>query len=167
MASSAWCQGQHRGPCVTIHRENPAKISLLTPSEIVLTYNNEDISLQVLRLLVEGGAAVNHMDKYGWTALHLAVHRDYQTVATLLLDRGADVNAQLHEGGVFGLYATHGNTPLHDAVHADNLRMIKLLVSRGANMKAVGPNFRTPLQLAAKLPYDSEARQFFEEYYLF
>lgn len=36
--------------------------SLMAPLEIILMYCEEDISVQVLRSLVEGGSNINHMD---------------------------------------------------------------------------------------------------------
>ena len=143
---------------IIIHTYMIIHIDLMTPLEIVLYYNAEEISLPVLELLVEGGASINHMDKYGRTALHWAVVKNYQIAATLLLDRGADVNAQLHSGGVF---EWHADTPLHEAVHDNNLRMIELLLSRGANMTASGPKGLSPLHLAARKPSDSGTRKFF------
>jgi ankyrin repeat protein len=150
-------------PCVTKHPEKSASISLMIPSEIVLTDCEEGISLQVLRLLVDGGASINHMDKYGWTALHIAVYRGFQTVATLLLDRGADVNAQRLATAVFRRHP--GNTPLHEAVYRNNPDMMELLLGRGANMKAIRPSRLSPLELVESLPSGSNAQLLFSKYH--
>merc|ERR1712005_95864 len=44
-------------------------------------------------MLVEAGADVNAVDKYGITALHLAFQQGHVEVGRLLLLNGADVNA--------------------------------------------------------------------------
>jgi hypothetical protein len=149
-------------PCGTIHPQKSASISLMIPSEIVLTYCEEDISLQVLRLLVDGGASINHMDKYGWTALHIAVHRGFRTVATLLLDRGADVNAQLLVKGVLRHLS---DTPLHEAIGINNFHMMELLLGRGANVKAIGSSGLSTLKLVESLNSDSRIQFLFSKYY--
>jgi ankyrin repeat protein len=55
----------------------------------------EGSNVDVVRALLEGGADINHMDKlHHRTALHEAASTGNQRGAALLLDRGAEVNAQ-------------------------------------------------------------------------
>ena len=60
------------------------------------------------------------------TPLHLAAHRGYLDIVKLLLDAGADVNAE--EGN----YSK--STPLHWAAKEGNLQVVKLLVQSGAKL---------------------------------
>ncbi|KAI5847366.1 ankyrin repeat-containing domain protein [Morchella snyderi] len=88
---------------------------------------------KILVLLLRGGADINVCDKYGHTALHLAVP-SWPEVIPLLLEWGADINAR----------DSFGNTPLHLAaqtaqtifgfVYIDpNMRSIKTLLAMGAD----------------------------------
>ena len=49
---------------------------------------------RVVRLLIERGAEVDVRDDSGWTSLHFAAQQHCNAAAQLLLDKGADVNAQ-------------------------------------------------------------------------
>ncbi|MDJ0593943.1 MAG: sigma-70 family RNA polymerase sigma factor [Pleurocapsa sp. MO_226.B13] len=60
------------------------------------------------------------------TPLHIAAHRGYSDLVKLLLDAGADVNAE--EGN----YSK--STPLHWAAKEGNLQVVKLLVESGAKL---------------------------------
>jgi uncharacterized protein len=55
-------------------------------------------NLGVIRLLLEHGAAVNAVDKDGWTALMGATVEGHLESVKLLLARGAEVNAKNHNG---------------------------------------------------------------------
>lgn len=59
--------------------------SNVTPLFIASTYGNED----VVRVLLEDGAAINHADDYGFTPLLMANTNGHATVARLLIQRGA------------------------------------------------------------------------------
>eukprot|EP00597_Dinobryon_sp_UTEXLB2267_P016204 CAMPEP_0201094934 /NCGR_PEP_ID=MMETSP0812-20130820/3440_1 /ASSEMBLY_ACC=CAM_ASM_000668 /TAXON_ID=98059 /ORGANISM="Dinobryon sp., Strain UTEXLB2267" /LENGTH=985 /DNA_ID=CAMNT_0047347975 /DNA_START=29 /DNA_END=2986 /DNA_ORIENTATION=+ len=54
--------------------------------------------LEVVALLLDRGANVNVVRKYGITPLHMAAYGDHLEVVALLLDRGANGNA-VHEDG--------------------------------------------------------------------
>jgi ankyrin repeat protein len=73
------------------------------------------------RMLIAAGARVNDTAPSGTSALVVAVHSDSPGVASLLLDQGADANAD--EGGY---------TALHAAVLRGNAALVKLLLARGA-----------------------------------
>ena len=60
--------------------------------------------------------------------------------AKVLLDWGAEINAQHIEGG---------STPLHYAVTTNRLEMVELLLSRGANVNATFRSGSTALHIAA------------------
>jgi ankyrin repeat protein len=59
----------------------------------------------VVWLLLEKGAHVNEKDGKASAALHLAAENGYETVAGLLVNKGADINA-----------ISCGSTPLYLAV---------------------------------------------------
>ncbi|MGK7951466.1 MAG: sigma-70 family RNA polymerase sigma factor [Xenococcaceae cyanobacterium] len=70
---------------------------------------------------------VNIQDKnVQTTPLHLAAHRGYLDIVKLLIDAGADVNAE--EGN----YSK--SNPLHWAAKEGNLQVVKLLVESGAKL---------------------------------
>ncbi len=58
-----------------------------------------------------------------WGALHYAVFAGQREVATLLLDRGADINAR----------STNGSSPLMMAVYEGHENLVRLLLARGAD----------------------------------
>lgn len=81
-------------------------------------------------------------DFWGCAALHLACAEgsgNSVPLATLLLDRGAKVNA----------VDTWDQTPLHFAARAGSAEMCKLLICRGAAIDAADSDERTPLHIAA------------------
>jgi len=85
------------------------------------------------------------------TPLHQATSACDLRIARLLLEAGADVNAQ----------NTVGSTPLHIAIqdaYEDSLEMVELLLSYGACLKRKTIDKKTPLQFT-----DSDAVKKFVE----
>ena len=81
------------------------------------------------------------------TPLHFAAHRGYLNIVKLLLDAGADVNAQ--EGN----YSQ--STALHWAATGGHLEVTKLLVENGANLEIKDNwNNLTPIGWATILRYN-------------
>jgi ankyrin repeat protein len=80
--------------------------------------------LEVVRVLLEGGANVEGADVVGRTALHAAAYNGHLDICRLLLDWGAKVDA---------LTETQ-YTPLHFASWLGHLSVVKLLVERGADV---------------------------------
>jgi ankyrin repeat protein len=119
--------------------------------------------LAAMRLLIERGADPKATQKNGTTALQLAAgirarpdegetNPDPAAVrsveaATLLLDRGADINAT----------TAAGDTPAHAAVR--NVPVLRLLAARGANLTIKNKAGRTPLDaaLSTRPPSDEAA----------
>src|SRR5690349_8881197 len=75
-------------------------------------------------------------EKWKGTPLHLAGNLE---VATLLIDRGADVNAR-------GWMAT---TPLHEAAGRGSIEIVEFLLRKGADINAIAERLFTPLFMAA------------------
>jgi len=71
--------------------------------------------------------------------LHWAAWRGQVEIARLLLEAGAEVNAQNQN--------THwGTTPLHAAAHGNQAVVARLLLTHGADIHAKNLNKRTPLE---------------------
>jgi ankyrin repeat protein len=81
--------------------------------------------VEVVQVLLEGGANVDRTEADGFTALHVAALNGNLDVCRLLLDWGAKVDTVniLEE------------TPLHLAVEEGYLSVVKLLVERGADVR--------------------------------
>jgi ankyrin repeat protein len=77
----------------------------------------------------------------GWTPLHLAAFFGGYEAATLLIERGADVNAQ----------STNplNNMPIHAAAAGNRTAMIELLLENGAQPNVRQSGGWTPIQQAA------------------
>src|SRR5919106_4016472 len=96
--------------------------------------------IEVERQIGDEFAWIQSRDHAGSTLLHHATAFGSIETMTLLLDRGADVNAKNRRGA----------TPLHWAVHDE--AKVRLLLSRGATVNVKQNEGRTPLLLAATLP---------------
>ena len=83
----------------------------------------------MFRLLLSAGAEVDCRDQRGYTPLHIAVKKSADISALLLLDYGADVNAQ----GI----GTFRKSPIH---RARTPRMVQILLQAGANPYATMDN---------------------------
>lgn len=81
---------------------------------------------------------INFRDEMGWTALHLALVRGYDEIASYLLAKGANVNEANRVG----------YTPLHVAAQRGS-NLVELL-ERNADVFATNRTFSTPLHLAAR-----------------
>ncbi|KAK2578283.1 hypothetical protein KPH14_012873, partial [Odynerus spinipes] len=91
----------------------------------------KDVS--VMQLLIDKGANVNIVDKYGNTPLH---HAHYLPLVKCLVENGADINARNHEGC----------TPLHTAY---DFPIVEYLVENGADIHATNLKGYTPLHFAS------------------
>ena len=90
---------------------------------------------EVVRWLIERGAAVDASPEDNGTPLHFAAWRGHIDAARALLDHGADPDA-------VGLALT----PLHAAAHAGHVTMITTLLEHGADVNGRGcPGGPTPI----------------------
>lgn len=87
---------------------------------------------------------LHQRDENGQTALHLTVIRNLHRMTSMLLIRGAEVNATAHDA--FYTYMT----PLHYAALNNNLEAAKILIAWGADLNAENGQLLTPCQLAKK-----------------
>lgn len=78
------------------------------------------------------------------TALHIAAERNYVRVVELLLDKGADVNAE----------TTAGQTPLHLAAENNRQEAVLCLLNSQSSPQAKDHQGRTPLVLARRAGHE-------------
>ena len=95
----------------------------------------------VIRLLVDYGVDINARTRMGYVATPLYAALIYGTpeAVRLLLERGANPNAQGNDG----------STPLQIASDYGTPEAVRLLLERGANPNAQGNGGSTPLQIAS------------------
>ena len=93
---------------------------------------------RVRALLAEDRQLINARDKDGSTPLHCATWKGHIAVVSLLLEAGADVNAQNNNDH-------WGTTPLHAAAHANQAAIAQLLIDHGAQLSALDLNGKTPM----------------------
>jgi tankyrase len=81
--------------------------------------------VEVVRVLLDGGASADRANAIQRTAMHKAAWYGYLEVCRLLLDWGAKVDP----------VDKWNETPLHDAARFGHLSVVKLLVERGADVR--------------------------------
>src|ERR1017187_7012103 len=93
----------------------------------------------MVEFLLSRGADINAIAWQGKTPLHIAVEKNYPTVAEVLLANKADVNAQ----------DDFGNNPLVPAAEKKQMKIIQALLAAGANPNLENKDGRTPFSFAA------------------
>ena len=105
---------------------------------------------EMVRLLIKGKADVNYKMRGAHTALHTACTLGESEMAsaiiTLLINKGADVNAVTH----FGI------TPLMNAVEADNTAAVSILIKHNADPRIKNIRGNTALDIAVNRGKNSE-----------
>lgn len=94
--------------------------------------------MQVVSFLIEKG--INVKVNFDSSLIICAIQHGSQEIARILIESGADVNAESY----------YGRRPLHLAVTNGQLDIVRLLLDRGADINAASIHDGTPLQLAAK-----------------
>jgi ankyrin repeat protein len=92
-----------------------------------------------LQQLLTQDKGLIHSKYLGDSLLHQAAWQGQTEIAKLLIEKGANVNAQNEEG----------NTPLHFAAWEGQTETVKLLIEKGANVNAQNEEGNSPLHLAA------------------
>ncbi|XP_052262259.1 ankyrin repeat domain-containing protein 17-like isoform X2 [Dreissena polymorpha] len=130
---------------------SPNTISpLYTPIDLdAQTESNHDTALtlacagghsELVTLLLNKGADIEHRDKKGFTPLILAATAGHTDVVEILLEHGADIEAQSERTK---------DTPLSLACSGGRYEVVELLLCRGANKEHRNVSDYTPLSLAA------------------
>ena len=108
----------------------------------------------VLTLLMETEEVdANSRDEQGCTALYWAAQQGHQAAAQLLLERGADVNA---ESGYYG-------NALQAASSGGHEKVVELLLEKGADVNAQGGEYGTALQAASPEGHEEMMRLLLEK----
>ncbi|WDK16644.1 hypothetical protein CGRA01v4_07927 [Colletotrichum graminicola] len=97
-------------------------------------------NLVVVGMLLDQGASVDARDRWGMTALHVAVSQGYEEVADLLLRSGADVHAVAAR--------RRKRTAMHIAAHLGHVGVVEVLLRHGAVVDARDGGGETPMNLA-------------------
>jgi len=134
---------------------------------------------EIVKALLAGGADVNLAKRNGWAPLHWTVNiakeqqHDGSALAQLLIDAGANVNAQTKTGNTPTKLAAANNrlnelnvllranadantanvagwTPLFSAVDQNNIAMVRSLIKGGADVNQAGRFDWVPLHVAVK-----------------
>jgi uncharacterized protein len=147
--------------------------------------------LESARVLLDGGAKVDIADPtFHQTALMIAVRDNHPEVVRLLVQRGANVNAQTRTGETPGwilpnsvpgfghgigivrgglpdrgsrYFIPGGLTPLLYAARDGRLEAARILTDAGASLEMVDPNGITPLLMAISNNQMATARFFIEK----
>ncbi|KAK7219748.1 hypothetical protein V2G26_007751 [Clonostachys chloroleuca] len=94
----------------------------------------------LLQLLHAGRVKVNTMDRRGRTALYFGSQEGHETIVQLLVEKGADINAQ---GGEYGNALQAASQEGHETI-------VQLLVEKGADINAQGGVYGNALQAASQ-----------------
>jgi ankyrin repeat protein len=93
----------------------------------------------IAALLSQKPRSIADRDRYGGTALHVAVGYEHMEVVKLLLAKGADVNDNANRDQV---------TPLHIAAGSGYMDIVDLLLANGADIHIKNKYGQTPLDVA-------------------
>ena len=119
-----------------------AAVVLVGCSESSIQHAARYGNIEAVKQHVAAGTDINaHGGKYDGTALHEAARSGRKEIAELLIDKGAEVNAQ-------GQYM---GTPLHYAIGEGHKEIAELLIAKGADVNAKIEDGKTPLDLAIHL----------------
>lgn len=147
---------------VILVRENRLKDDII---DILLNYNYNNINYNLQRAVEIGDLEkvkilINKIDDINLlhieynpyeptTLLMIACYYGYIEIVDLLIQKGADINAETNYSGFSG-------TPLSFAVEKNNLDIVKLLIKKGANVNGrcyAGEEYLSILQLACYNDY--------------
>ena len=94
--------------------------------------------LEIVKFLIDNGAAVNAVEIDNRAALHFAIIRGHASIVRYLLENGADVN----------LRKRLGLTPLHVVVQSFHTDLVQILLDHHADIEAPDDRGNTPLDWA-------------------
>ena len=96
-------------------------------------------NFEIVKYLVEKGAAINIVDENDTTPLLKAANQKNWNVVSYLIEKAANVE----------LADKKNNTPMHEAAKSGVLNIVKSLVEKGADFNARNDYGYTPIHLAA------------------
>lgn len=110
----------------------------------------EQDRIDVIRLLHEHGADIAAVDNDRRTPLHLAVTNEHETVALLLIEKGAD--------SAIWKERSKRRMMIHIAAQQGYEKVVRVLLEMGRDVNEADDAKRTPLHLAAKHGHLATAR---------
>jgi len=130
---------------------------------------------EVVRLLLEAGANVNHKSRLGETPLHYAVSNNREDIVHIIMEFRPNLHHQdnvgdtalnsfnsegevpismirmlINGGSDIETRSNSRETPLCRAVRFEKPELVKYLISRKANLNAKGTKFGGPLHVACR-----------------
>jgi len=124
----------------------------MTPLHHAVNSDYKESHLGMIKLLIERGADANAIDDTHHTPLHMASNA---TIASLLIDAGADVNAKTkREGDILLFSAAWGAAQGAPKTHQMYLELTKLLLAKGAD---VNVKLREGSMIKDEKPYHAKS----------
>lgn len=132
--------------CLKHNCKNKLNVNVCTESlqESPLSLACSGGHIEVVKLLINSGAKLEHRDKKSQTALHVAVLNGHLEVVKFLLDSGADIEAMVERTK---------DTALSIACANGKYEIVEELVNRNAMIEHRNISDYTPLSLAASGGY--------------
>jgi ankyrin repeat protein len=103
--------------------------------------------------LFKQGATMAAKNRYGLPVVFMAAQRGDPAILEVLIQAGADVNAQIgttYNDDAIGYAGTSDGTPLGYAAGAGKVEAMKVLQKAGADVNGGGPEGVTPLMFATE-----------------
>lgn len=119
------------------HKTKSNKRNIFFSESVVLLESAARNDLEEVRRLLLKGASPDSCNEDGLTALHQCCIDNNEAMLSLLLEFGANVNAEDSEKW----------TPLHAAATCGHLRLVKILIAHGANLLAVNADGNMPYDI--------------------
>lgn len=99
--------------------------------------------LEMVKLLVQKGADINHKTDQGISTLSISVQQGHLEVIRYLIEQGADIHAKNEDG----------YTAFHWSVEGGHIDVVKYFVEQGTDIGLQGINGNTPLHFSAEKGY--------------
>jgi len=115
-------------------------------------HKDPNVRINIIKYLIEKEADINIADNTGISPLIIALNYDEEDIVKLLVEKGANVNAETVNKPDLNILA---QTPLTTAISKGKLAMVKLLVEKGAEVNHItnGGYGSVPLGIAKTLGY--------------
>lgn len=138
-------------------RDGNGDIALSVVAEAEEMYED---TLEVIDTLIEKGSNINNMSKFGNTILMLAIQNQNYRVASLLVEKGADVTIQRPENKQNALMDLMTIDPAdmedQERLQEDHYDLMKLLIDKGTDLSAKNRTDETAYDIATQSGYSDD-----------